>query len=100
MGEADGNWIGCTGSGIIECFMLNPLFSSNHWLLFWLSGCEFIRPQVFPANYSRKSSYWAQGKTHLTPTKAHTEGIATSLTIKYNILEVVPERHDYVVSSF
>lgn len=92
------------GLGLLSWFRLNPLFSSNYCFLLWLAGCEFLRSQVFPspllfqglAKYSSRGSYWTQGKTQLKPAKAHTEGIVTSLTIKTNILKVVPERHDYV----
>lgn len=104
MREADGNWIMCTGPGIIELLYVKPsafLQLLAHFLAGWLciplaTGFPFSSSFLEISKSSRRGSYWAQGKTHLKPAKAHTKGIATSLTIKTNILKLILERHGYV----
>lgn len=111
MREEVGNWLGYTGSGIIALHYVKPSdFLQLLAPFLRLAGCEFFWPQVFPShistpppqvlgNYSRRGSYWAQGKTHLKPAKRCTEGTSTCLVLKINIFKVVLERHVEVLAS-
>ena len=113
MREEVGNWLGYTGSGIIALHYVKPSDFLQLLALFLRlvdvnsSGHRFSLP-IFPppppppqvlGNYSRRGSYWAQGKTYLKPAKRCTEGTSTCLVLKINIFKVVLERHVEVLAS-